>query len=322
MPASETHPPIVATLLLLSLALGSCSPPPLPTLTPTTMPPAPTRTPAPTPTASPTPRHLPTPTGFIDRVPLPAAGFSFVPTGILYADFAPTQAMMSNMDQTFLFSLAAGSPLEGATLDDALSSFLSNMKRDFPDLENGPPIQAEVSGQVAIASDIRGSLGGHSFSGRITVVQPAGGLPVYALALAIDPPVGKGWEPEGEYLYIETLETVNFFEPTAQSADCQVSSDPTYAFERSNPVRVGGQAFGGPDRERAYLDTILGPNGEPVSYKRSGSSPFEDTILDFYVLTYPGIPSPVTIYLDESSFETLYAPLGFSCASQFPVMPQ
>jgi hypothetical protein len=38
-------------------------------------------------------------------------------------------------------------------------------------------------------------------------------------------------------------------------------------------------------------------------------------------LDYSGLGSPATIYVDEYSFEALYAPAGFTCAGPFPVMP-
>jgi len=147
------------------------------------------------------------------------------------------------------------------------------MKHDVPDIEYGSAFQVEVAGQEGIASDISGTLHGDAFSGRITIVQPDSGPTLFALALAMDPPVGNGWEAEGAVIFSAVFDSIQFFEPDAQSSSCAVSTDPTYGFEQPNPVKVGGDAFGGPARERAYLDVLLGPNGEPIAYERSGSIP-------------------------------------------------
>jgi len=95
----------------------SCSSVGPPNPTPTPKPPTTTSSPSPFPTSTPTPTGQLVPTDFVETVPLPAAGFSFVPLAILHADLAPMQATMSNADQTFLLSLAAGTPAGSQTLD-------------------------------------------------------------------------------------------------------------------------------------------------------------------------------------------------------------
>jgi hypothetical protein len=52
-----------------------------------------------------------------------------------------------------------------------------------------------------------------------------------------------------------------------------------------------------------------------------GSIDTGTTILDEYRLSYEGLASPLTIYLDEYSFEPLFAPAGFTCSGPFPVAP-
>ncbi|MFZ0544822.1 MAG: hypothetical protein WAM60_05265 [Candidatus Promineifilaceae bacterium] len=104
----------------------------------------------------------------------------------------------------------------------------------------------------------------------------------------------------------------------ASSSACPVSGDSSYGYTQDNPIRVGGDAFGGPARARAYLDVLRGPEGQIVSYFRVGSLPTDETILDIYELTYEGLDSPANLYVDEYSFSTLLAPVGFTCASAFP----
>jgi hypothetical protein len=64
---------------------------------------------------------------------------------------------------------------------------------------------------------------------------------------------------------------------------------------------------------------LRGPNGEPVSYERTGSLNVEDTILDEYVIN--GLATPVALYIDIYEFEELKAPVGFTCAGPFDLEP-
>ena len=107
--------------------------------------------------------------------------------------------------------------------------------------------------------------------------------------------------------------------PAAANSPCPIATDASYAFTQANAVRVGGGAFGGPGRANAYLDTLLGPAGQAVTYERIGSAPFDDTILDIYRLSYAGMAQPADIYIDQYAFETLYAPAGFTCRIAFPL---
>jgi hypothetical protein len=96
---------------------------------------------------------------------------------------------------------------------------------------------------------------------------------------------------------------------------CPVSTDPNYGVTRSSPVEVGGGAMYGPARERRYLDALRGPDGQPVRYKRTGSTEGADgtTILDAYEVTHDGLAKPIVVYVDEYHFSDLRAPAGFVC---------
>lgn len=100
---------------------------------------------------------------------------------------------------------------------------------------------------------------------------------------------------------------------------CPVTLDDSYGYTEENAISVGGGAFDGPSRERAYLDTLRGPNGGTLSYNRAGSLPFEDTILDIYIVSSAGLAGEVTLYIDEYSFAELFAPVGFTCDFSFPL---
>jgi len=96
---------------------------------------------------------------------------------------------------------------------------------------------------------------------------------------------------------------------------CATSTDDRYGVAMTTPVQVGGGAMYGPARERRYLDTLRGPEGQVVRYRRTGSLPAPDgnTILDAYETTYDGLEKPITIYIDEYHFTDPVAPRGFTC---------
>jgi hypothetical protein len=61
--------------------------------------------------------------------------------------------------------------------------------------------------------------------------------------------------------YTQTLRDNNTFIITG------IATDRTYGLSEKNPVEVGG----GPLNERRFLNALAGPNGEKISYFRSGS---------------------------------------------------
>ena len=73
----------------------------------------------------------------------------------------------------------------------------------------------------------------------------------------------------------------------------------------------------GPLRERAYLDNLLGSNGEPVTYEWVRSVETPDSIVDEYTLTVG--EKTITLYLDQYSFGIINAPRGLGCMGAFPI---
>lgn len=313
---------ILCVVSLLSLA--GCTTPTEEIPTPTLLAPTSTQTSTAAPTLTPTitPPTTPLEIVFQERTPLLAAGFSFMPIMPLHTELAPYQVTLSNTDATFLMSIASAPDKQASTLEQEVAGFISSMSQDVPDLMAQTPVEVEVGGYPALSTDLTGTLFGETFTGRLTVTMPDTGIPVFALALSMDPPVGAGWEAEGLVFFEAVIETLEFFEPSPQLTECNVSTDPTYGYQKDNPIRVGGGSFGGPSRERAYLDVLVGPDGQTINYTRTGSLEYGNTILDEYVLTYDGLSTPITIYIDEYSFSTLMAPVGLACSGPFPVMPE
>ena len=98
-----------------------------------------------------------------------------------------------------------------------------------------------------------------------------------------------------------------------------VSEDPTYAYDQKNAVKVGGVGSG-PTNERRYLNALLGPNGESITYSRLGSccpTPSKNglmgsAILDIYEIKYAGLEKPIQIYINMYDPGILKAPKGFN----------
>ena len=95
---------------------------------------------------------------------------------------------------------------------------------------------------------------------------------------------------------------------------CAVSDDAAYAFTKEKPVQVGGMPMFGASRQRRYLDTLRGPDGQPIRYTRAGAVEVGDWLVDAYQVTYDGLERPITLYLDWYHFTEPRAPKGFACA--------
>ena len=102
----------------------------------------------------------------------------------------------------------------------------------------------------------------------------------------------------------------------------QASSDPSYAFSASNPVKVGSAPSGsGPRNERRFLNALLGPEGQDVRYFRAGSCcPFKTPnglidntgLLDRYRVFWEGSKDTLDIFINMYDEGDLMIPVGFT----------
>ena len=103
-----------------------------------------------------------------------------------------------------------------------------------------------------------------------------------------------------------------------------VSDDPEYGHVPEKPVMVGngGDFMNGPQYEQRFLNSLAGPKGEALSWRRRGSAhpfatenaplPFGGGMLDVYEVTYPGLGEPILLYLNMYDSDLLLAPVGFA----------
>ena len=171
----------------------------------------------------------------------------------------------------------------------------------------------------SLAVNVAGTFLGAKSTGQVIVADSGKAGFFVAFAFADDGKDGKRWEAEGRQVFDAIIGSVEFFEPVLASTTgtCTIATDPGYGYTKENPVRVGGDAFDGPPRERAYLDNLVGPKGEKITYNRTGSFNFGDTILDDFVIA--GLKKTVTLYIDEYSYSEPQAPIGFTCLATFPL---
>lgn len=98
------------------------------------------------------------------------------------------------------------------------------------------------------------------------------------------------------------------------------ANNPDYGYSESDPIFVGGKDLNtGSGIEKAYLDQLTGPQGEPVSYKKTGTCCEFETenfgmgVLDIYQVYHKGLNKPVFLYLNiyEAGDGKLKYPQGF-----------
>ncbi|MFD2720144.1 hypothetical protein ACFST9_15580 [Hymenobacter monticola] len=103
----------------------------------------------------------------------------------------------------------------------------------------------------------------------------------------------------------------------------EISTDATYGFTETNPVRVGGGLEAGARNQQRYLNALLGPKGQTIEYQREASccafkieqgGVLNEGQLDVYTITWKGQKEPVKLYLNMYEEGQLAAPVGLTAA--------
>ena len=312
-------------LSLFTLFPMGCSTPffAAPTVTPAATFPS-TSAPVPTQTATTvaTKTLIPTQTSLVkpgEKHVINEGGFSVrVPIG--YASQVDEhQIFISSLDGSLAISFASvdSTSSEEEIIDEYLNALASRSDGEF---EKTPAEPVTVNGLEGQAFDLTGALAGSPLQGKTFIIPLGSNRFFFAFGISNLSENENAWEEHGEKVFEAAITSIEFTEPENISS-CPIATDMNYGYTKGNAIRVGdgGELFGGPSRERAYLDNLRGPNWEPISYERARSLNFEDTILDEYVIT--GLGNPVTLYLDIYKFEELKAPAGFTCAGSFELSP-
>lgn len=292
------------------------------TLTPTNTPeptstPLPSETPVPTSTSTPTAQPAPE-LGEVKEVP--EGGFSFRPIIGYDTDIDGAGISLFDKNGTIIITIYGVTTYSGnQTKGEIIDGFLNELKdRGSGEFIKGESSPVTIDGVEGTAIELTGELFDSPLAGQAVLVMPNENQFLYGMGIAN---IGQGkerWENEGRVVFNSLLETITFIEDGEMGSDaCPIATDSTYGYSKDNPIKVGGDWFNGPQRERAYLDSLSGPNGEEVSYNRTGSISHGDTILDIYSVTYPG--KTVSLYLDMYTYEELMAPVGFTCSVPIPL---
>lgn len=107
-----------------------------------------------------------------------------------------------------------------------------------------------------------------------------------------------------------------------------VSRNSRYGYTPNDPVKLGvtkrSMALTYPDK---YFNSLAGPNGEIVYYKRfksccpfktvnSEEYPYQNlAVIEIYRVTYEGLNEPLLIYINFFDEGEVFAPKGFSVKS-------
>lgn len=108
------------------------------------------------------------------------------------------------------------------------------------------------------------------------------------------------------------------------------SRDPEYGYTIEKPIMVGngGNIVNGPLYEARFLNSLAGPDLQPLTFTRKGSNhPFKTAntpfrgrkgLLDVYEVSYEGLEEPVILFINMYDSDTLKVPVGFTLAPAPP----
>jgi hypothetical protein len=100
-------------------------------------------------------------------------------------------------------------------------------------------------------------------------------------------------------------------------AELPIANNPEYGFIEQNPIQVGPRT--GDLQHIRYLNSLRGPNGEPIEYERKGSCcPFDTEhaalggLLDIYRVRIDGSSSEMYLFVDMYTAGTAQIPFGLT----------
>lgn len=267
------------------------------------------------------PELPPAPTATLTPPPTPApiyveAGRYYLPEGLdgYNVQVNGTQLGVLNEAKTLIISISGVTSLPSdETPEETLTRYLGAVIAEGNGTyEKGATTPITVSGVSGVSAEISGTLYGFAFQGEAFLLPDTPQHFLFGFGISNVSKEPTNWETEGQAVFHTLRDTIRFLTPSA--AGCILSVDETYG-DLSNPIKVGGGPLDGPTREDVYLSTLRGPNGEPLTYTDLGASESGD----FDAFEISGLPEPVVLVMDKYNYEPLRAPVGFTCASAFPL---
>lgn len=179
----------------------------------------------------------------------------------------------------------------------------------------------ELDGVQGIALNYIARINQMIAKGRLVVVKPTEKRYVAIIGMG-DPadPSGDQWIADGVEFFDAIVNGVEILDDDllVDNTVCPMATDESYGFSPDNPIRVGGDAIGGPARARAYLDNLQDSKGNWLAYERKGSMEHGGAIVDAYVVILGGVER--LIYLNQYDYAELLTPVGFSCGGAYPLV--
>ena len=248
-------------------------------------------------------------------------GYSFEAPAGSDVSITASGALISALDSSLLFSLnginaMSNEKSDEEILDTLLTSLFSGEQSSYKQSEL---ISSSVEGYEGAAYDFTGKFLGSQVEGRALVIKPEAKRYVSIVAMAVVEENPDLWKTTGKdaFNYLLSRYQILPAEALASAELCPISPNANYGFYPDEAVKVGGGLLSGPLRERAYLDNLLGSNGDPVTYEWVRSVETPDSIVDEYILTVG--EKTITLYLDQYSFGIINAPRGLGCMGAFPI---
>ncbi len=101
----------------------------------------------------------------------------------------------------------------------------------------------------------------------------------------------------------------------------QISNDKNYGYNKDYPVNIFYQNAKEPNANPTrFFNALTGPNGEIITYKKTSRCCPNPTkryetgagLLDVYEVSWPGLTTPKTLYINIYEKGIVMAPMGFS----------
>lgn len=248
-------------------------------------------------------------------------GYALVPppghTTIIYEEMTN----LTSPDEIYFYDILPGNigALDGAPIEQIMKEMASSAVADGKNFNFGDVESVKIKRYNSKVAVFESTYLDRRIEGKIAAIFANETRFVMVLGIGPSQLFTNTWEKEGEEGFRLITENIRFLSSSEMGIGdaCTISTDSTYGYTKENAIKVGGDAFEGPARERMYLETLAGLNGEEISFVRTGSLNYKDTILDAYQVTITG-KAPVTLYIDEYSYVVPQAPVGFSCLGAFP----
>jgi hypothetical protein len=218
------------------------------------------------------------------------------------------EAYMTSPDESITIHLFTSAPMHGEHINTTLKYLLDYVAEQSREARLGEREAIVHAGVDGVTAEFSGMQEGAPFQGRAVVLRPIKSKQLILIVFAH----GEGmWDEHGRQAYDTTLENLSFFMVTPRK-DCPVATNRVYGYMRTNPIKIGGEGLAGPEREEVYLNSLLGPHGEMVSFYRQGSVTEDGVVLDEFLLEYGNVHQ--TIYMDIYHYESPKAPMSMTCS--------